>query len=84
MSCQRARGEERKFNPTYHASASTDNQRLRVCFVVIGERGMEGGLKIPVSRGNASIAAMAEQTGKTRLMTLRLSRQALICVTVLL
>lgn len=85
-SYQRLLEENQSFAPTYHAGASTDNERLLICLVVIAERGMEGGLKTPVSRCNAEVevAAMAEQTGKTRLMTLRLSRQALICVTVLL
>lgn len=83
-SYQQLREEEQSFVPTYHAGASTDNERLLVCFVVVAERGMEGGLKTPVSECNTEVTTMAEQTGKTRLMTLRLRRQALICVTVLL
>lgn len=52
MSRQRMRGEDGSFYLTYHAGASTDDERLRVCFVVIAERGMEGGLKTPVSGGS--------------------------------
>lgn len=30
---------------THHAGATTDDERLLVCFVVIAEGSMEGGLK---------------------------------------
>lgn len=69
---------------THHTGSATDDEGLLVCFVVIAEGGMKCRLKAQSVSVTVEIVAMTEQTGNTRLITLKLRRQALIWVTVLL
>jgi hypothetical protein len=68
---------------TYHASPTADFEYCIGCFVLLGvaEGSMEGSLGILAS---ADSAGLRVHTGSRRLMTLKLRRHALICVTVLL
>ena len=50
IKCQWLRNNgDRAIYLAYHAGATTDDERLLVCFLVITERGMEGGLETSVS-----------------------------------
>jgi len=66
---------------TYDTGSSTDGQGLSICQSGTAEGRVEGRLRF-IRQGIPDISG--QHTGSTRLMTLKLSRQALIWVTVLL
>lgn len=65
-----------------YACAATDLEGLLIGAMMIAKGSVESSLSVPVSRQLVIRGVIL--TGSTRLMTLRLRRQALICVTVLL
>ena len=69
---------------TDHTCATTNLQRLHVGKASIVERSMKCGLRFVSIFISLRALTRIVLTGSTRLITLRLRRQALICVTVLL
>jgi hypothetical protein len=67
----------RRGKTTYHAGAAADLEGLGICLCVVLEGSMEGGLVGLASCFLGGIERF-ELTGRTKLMTLKLRRQALI------
>lgn len=73
---------------TYDACSPTDTKYRLIGSCIVGERGVKGSLRpvhqINFIQANKHPDCKRVHTGSNKLITLKLSKQALICVTVLL